>query len=143
MSVLTHNGIKGQRWGVRRFQNEDGSLTQAGKDRYKKINSTLGGAKKITDASSKLTDSAKNLSDSIGKMSIHSKTKDLSKMSDKDLQDTVRRMNLERQYADLTSNQISRGRANVGAILDGVGATLGIASSAIAIALAVREFKKS
>lgn len=31
---LTHHGIKGQRWGVRRFQNKDGSLTQAGRKRY-------------------------------------------------------------------------------------------------------------
>lgn len=28
---LEHHGIKGQKWGVRRFQNEDGSLTAAGK----------------------------------------------------------------------------------------------------------------
>lgn len=32
--TLMHYGIKGMRWGVRRFQNEDGSLTAAGKARY-------------------------------------------------------------------------------------------------------------
>lgn len=32
---LAHHGIKGMKWGVRRFQNEDGSLTGAGKQRYK------------------------------------------------------------------------------------------------------------
>ena len=31
---LCHHGIKGQRWGVRRFQKKDGSLTPAGKERY-------------------------------------------------------------------------------------------------------------
>lgn len=31
---LSHHGIKGMRWGVRRFQNEDGTLTEAGKKRY-------------------------------------------------------------------------------------------------------------
>ena len=31
---LYHWGIKGQKWGVRRFQNKDGSLTAAGKERY-------------------------------------------------------------------------------------------------------------
>lgn len=31
---LTHFGIKGMHWGVRRFQNDDGTLTSAGKKRY-------------------------------------------------------------------------------------------------------------
>lgn len=31
---LYHHGIKGQRWGVRRYQNPDGSLTAMGKKRY-------------------------------------------------------------------------------------------------------------
>lgn len=31
---LYHHGIKGQKWGVRRYQNKDGSLTPAGKKRY-------------------------------------------------------------------------------------------------------------
>lgn len=31
---LRHHGILGQKWGVRRFQNKDGSLTEAGKKRY-------------------------------------------------------------------------------------------------------------
>lgn len=33
-SYLEHHGIKGQKWGVRRFQNEDGSLKAAGEKRY-------------------------------------------------------------------------------------------------------------
>lgn len=32
--TLQHHGIKGQKWGIRRFQNEDGTLTEAGKVRY-------------------------------------------------------------------------------------------------------------
>lgn len=31
---LIHHGIKGQKWGVRRYQNKDGSLSDAGKKRY-------------------------------------------------------------------------------------------------------------
>lgn len=33
-SELYHHGIKGQHWGIRRYQNEDGSLTSAGEKRY-------------------------------------------------------------------------------------------------------------
>lgn len=36
---LAHHGIKGQKWGVRRYQNPDGSLTAAGKKHYKFLNS--------------------------------------------------------------------------------------------------------
>lgn len=32
--VLYHHGIKGQKWGNRRWQNEDGSLTAAGREHY-------------------------------------------------------------------------------------------------------------
>lgn len=35
-SELYHHGIKGQKWGIRRFQNEDGSLTEEGRKRYAK-----------------------------------------------------------------------------------------------------------
>ena len=31
---LVHYGIKGQRWGIRSFQNKDGTLTEEGKKRY-------------------------------------------------------------------------------------------------------------
>ena len=34
VDCLEHHGILGQKWGIRRYQNEDGSLTEAGKRRY-------------------------------------------------------------------------------------------------------------
>ena len=37
MKELYHSGIKGMKWGIRRYQNPDGSLTDEGKKRYQKI----------------------------------------------------------------------------------------------------------
>ena len=34
MNELYHHGILGMKWGIRRYQNKDGSLTPAGKKRY-------------------------------------------------------------------------------------------------------------
>lgn len=59
---LTHWGVKGMKWGVRRYQNKDGSLTPAGKKRYGVDDvPTDGSAKKAYDsAKNRLTEAANN-----------------------------------------------------------------------------------
>ena len=42
VNELQHHGILGQKWGVRRYQNKDGSLTPAGKRREEKIDKQMG-----------------------------------------------------------------------------------------------------
>lgn len=48
--TLSHHGIKGMKWGVRRFQKKDGSLTSAGKSRYGDTAEKVGSALKNLDA---------------------------------------------------------------------------------------------
>ncbi len=40
--ALYHHGIKGQKWGIRRYQNEDGSLTPEGKKRLQDATDAIG-----------------------------------------------------------------------------------------------------
>lgn len=49
-SELMHFGILGQKWGIRRYQNPDGSLTPEGKERYRKFNDALKTKEKVEEA---------------------------------------------------------------------------------------------
>ena len=48
---LYHHGIKGMKWGVRRYQNEDGSLTAAGRSRYQTVEDAKEAYRKAKKAS--------------------------------------------------------------------------------------------
>lgn len=90
---LRHWGIKGMKWGVRRYRNNDGSLTNAGKKRYS---------------------SKKTVSEDYER--AHKKTK-VKYMSDKELRDTNNRLQMERQYEQLTEKKKSAGRKFVTGVL--------------------------
>lgn len=80
-SYLIHYGTKGQKWGVRRYQNEDGTLTTAGKERYQKD------VKKEKPESSTW------------------KAKDAKHLDDAELNRRNNRLQRERNYKDLTTPQ--------------------------------------
>ena len=81
--VLYQSGIKNQKWGVRRFQNKDGTWTSEGKKR-----------RRLMEGDGKRKAPSKN----------DKKRKDTSLMSDEELQKLISRMQLEKQYRDLYNN---------------------------------------
>ena len=95
---LYHFGIKGMRWGVRRYQNTDGSLTNAGKKRLKK-----------GQTSNEETDS-----------SIKSKTKTVKEMSDDELSQAITRLQLEEKYKSLSPKNVSKGKKFVDTVANDV-----------------------
>lgn len=69
---LEHHGILGQKWGVRRFQNADGSLTSAGKKHYgaestDKISSRKGTQRRLNELDQAIAFNKRKLYESAGK----------------------------------------------------------------------------
>lgn len=66
--VLCHWGVRGMKWGVRRYQNKDGSLTKAGKKHYDKETAELKAEKKVLKnkaRTQKKMDKLKDLKDEV------------------------------------------------------------------------------
>ena len=66
-NYLAHFGIKGQRWGIRRFQNEDRTLTESGKERYYKNSSIAEENENLNDKLTKFDKLSPNEQDSVRK----------------------------------------------------------------------------
>lgn len=112
MDELYHHGILGQRWGVRRFQNADGSLTSAGRKRVSKLENKYS---KLTGTDLKKKKSGEEESRMITAKS--KKAKSIKDLSTEELREKTNRLNAERDYINakrdvtkLTAKQVSKGR---------------------------------
>ena len=113
---LQHFGTKGMKWGVRRYQNTDGSLTSEGRKRY----SVVKAIKDYKTASTRKKNLEKARAARIEKKKADEKRKkDLEagkipakKMTDEELKARVARLQMEKSYNDLLKDRKSIERGN-------------------------------
>ena len=155
-NYIKHHGIKGQKWGVRRYQNKDGTLTPAGKQKYgskdnfdkqypedvkKSINKAKSGLNKASDA----VDKAKDINaKQIKKAQAAQIKKDISEMSDQELQKIVNRLNMEERYKQVMNSRAAEtGKNRVSKVLEYAGTTLAVGVGAMELMLKMQELKKN
>lgn len=144
---LYHWGIKGMKWGVRRYQNKDGSLTNAGRKRYaseteklKAREKEIKGREKAAARQAKLDakkaelDAREAALKKGGKKKVDTsenptvnKPKTMRDMSDDELREHTTRMQLEKQYIEAQKNlaaavpqKVSKGKKFLDSVLNDV-----------------------
>ena len=86
---LVHHGIIGQKWGIRRYQNSDGTLTVAGKKRL----GTSDKARNKAETKARLDDA-----------------KNRKMLTDAQLKKKIERLKLEQELKRLTDSECAPGR---------------------------------
>lgn len=162
---LYHHGVKGMKWGVRRYQNKDGTLTAAGKKRmYREqfdmeskekkeqrkytaepnrwVKEDMERSNRVINDSANLARNLKNVTDKSIKNTPKTRL-DLSNVSDQELRNKINRELLERQYNDVFNPpQVSKGKERASKILETAGDVLVVAGSAVTVALGIRQLVK-
>lgn len=124
---LYHHGILGQKWGIRRYQNADGTLTSEGRERMlakarkyeSKANTTIGESNSAKRKRAKLNQKAKDARYEVKKSDLkkarlkkseNNAKRSVKDMSDDELKREIARAKLENEYNQLHPKHVSAGQ---------------------------------
>lgn len=105
---LRHHGIKGMHWGIRRYQNKDGSLTLAGQRRLNKLE------KEYNRLGGKGHDDYEQISSNVKKK--EKKHKKVSEMTNEEIQARIDRIRLVNTLNSLQPKHVSAGQRFVNSV---------------------------
>ena len=108
---LMHYGVLGMKWGVRKARK---ASSKASKNKSK----------------SSSIDNKESYSEDYKKAHIK---KSIKSMSDKELRDRLNRLNMEKQYNQITGASISKGKAYINKIVKALGTTVTVSGAAITL----------
>lgn len=165
MDELKHSRTKGSKNGERLYQNEDGTYTELGKQRrrekYEAFKSKAGSffeqnikggkdkpntsaAEKTIKNTSQMINDATDLTNAISNIrSRNSRGQNAtSSMTDTELREAINRLRMEREYADLTTKETSKGMQIVKDVLSIAGPTVAIVGGIVGTAATIRTWNK-